>query len=214
MLNNTKQILIIDDHKMLQEGIDSIIKQAFSEVDVFNANSHKSLLRQLAVNSIDILLLDIILGNEDSRSFLDQIKRLYPKVKIIIITSLEETSVVQSLFSNGVKGFVCKSSSSTEITDAIEAVDAGETYIDKNIREAIDQQANNQVEAQVILTRREKEVLVETLNEKKIKEIAECLFISEKTVENHRANLFAKFEVNNVTGLVKKAILMGYLPNH
>ncbi|HLV41776.1 MAG TPA: LuxR C-terminal-related transcriptional regulator, partial [Brumimicrobium sp.] len=66
---------------------------------------------------------------------------------------------------------------------------------------------------QIVLTRREKEVLNETLKGKKIKEIADALFISVKTVENHRSNLFVKFEVSNVSGLIKKALLLSYLPD-
>ena len=158
---------------------------------------------------IELILLDLLLGSEDARLFLDKIQHLKPTVKIIVVSSLEDITIVKALLQKNVQGFVGKSSSTHLILEAMNTVMQGKTFIDPFIQKKIESLSNNTYS--LILTQREREVLIETLKERKIKEIAALLNVTEKTVENHRSNLFTKFEVTNITGLVKKAILMGFL---
>ncbi len=195
---------------MILEGIRSFISTQFPDSNILLASNHKEIVSVLQKHSIDVMLLDLILKKEDSRNFLAQIVKLKPEMKIVVISSLEEETVVHGLMHNGVHGFVGKSGSTMYIAEAIRSVLDGKTYIDPIFNERIVEKNKSLSTFSVNLTRREKEVLMETLKEKRIKEIAECLFISEKTVENHRSNLFSKFGVTNVTGLVKKAMLLGY----
>lgn len=209
-MSNNIDILIVDDHQMILEGIRSFVAGQFPEANILLASNHKEIISILQKRSIDVLLLDLILKKEDSRNFLAQLVQLKPDMKIVVVSSLEEETVVHGLMHNGVHGFVGKSGSTMYIAEAIRAVLEGKTYIDPVFNERILEKNKSLSTFAVSLTRREKEVLMETLKEKRIKEIAECLFISEKTVENHRSNLFSKFGVTNVTGLVKKAMLLGY----
>ncbi|PKR81799.1 hypothetical protein CW751_00215 [Brumimicrobium salinarum] len=214
MNNDNLSILIVDDHQMLLEGIRSFVSRQFPESDILLASNHQEIVTVLGKRKIDVILLDLILGNEDSRTFLDQIIKLMPKVKIVIVSSLEDERVVNALLQNGAHGFVGKSSSTMYIAEAIHAVLEDKIYIDPLLQSHIEQRNDGKSTETILLTQREKEVLNETLKEKRIKEIAEALFISKKTVENHRSNLFTKFGVSNATGLVKKALLMGYIPDH
>lgn len=207
-------ILIVDDHQMLLEGLRSFVSNQFPNAAILLASTHLEIINILQKRNIDVLLLDLILGKDDSRMFLDQLLKLRPDMKIVVISSLEEEAVVKGILQNGGHGFVGKSSSTMYITDAIRTVLKGEIYIDPLLKENIQKGDNGNDTTSIVLTLREKEVLNETLKEKRIKEIAETLFISVKTVENHRSNLFTKFGVSNVSGLVKKALLMGYLPNN
>lgn len=213
MSDDKLDILIVDDHQMILEGIRSFIAGQFPNSNILLASTHKEIIQILHKRSIEILLLDLVLGEEDSRTFLDQLLQLRPEMKIVVISSLEEETVVHGLIHSGVHGFVGKSSSTLYIAEAIRTVLKGETYIDPALKECIEEKNKNLSSNIISLSRREKEVLAETLKEKRIKEIAESLFISKKTVENHRSNLFTKFGVSNVTGLVKKAMLMGYFTN-
>ncbi|HTO37312.1 MAG TPA: response regulator transcription factor [Brumimicrobium sp.] len=213
MTESKFDILIVDDHKMLLEGIRSFIANQFPLSNVLLASTHNEILSILEKRKIDVLLLDLLLGDEDSRTFIFQLQELQPKMKIVVVSSLEEEMVVNVLIQGGVNGFVGKSSSTIYIAEAINAVLTGETYIDPLLKENFQERNKHLKSEQIVLTRREKEVLNETLKGKKIKEIADALFISVKTVENHRSNLFVKFEVSNVSGLIKKALLLSYLPD-
>lgn len=213
MTESKFDILIVDDHKMLLEGIRSFIANQFPLSNVLLASTHNEILSVLEKRKIDVLLLDLLLGDEDSRTFIFQLQELQPKMKIVVVSSLEEEMVVNVLIQGGVNGFVGKSSSTIYIAEAINAVLTGETYIDPLLKENFQERNKHLKSEQIVLTRREKEVLNETLKGKKIKEIADALFISVKTVENHRSNLFVKFEVSNVSGLIKKALLLSYLPD-
>jgi|SRR5690554_3489933 len=212
MKNEPLNILIVDDHQMLLEGIRSFVGSHFPEAVLLLASSHQEILSVLGKRKIDVLLLDLILGNEDSRAFLSQLLQIQPDMKIVVISSMEEESIVNALLQNGAKGFVGKSSSTMYISEAITAVMKGGIYVDPLLKSHIQEKNKSLNNTAIVLTLREKEVLNETLKEKRIKEIASSLFISEKTVENHRSNLFIKFGVRNVSGLVKKALLLGYIP--
>ena len=207
-------ILIVDDHQMLLEGIRSFVAGQFPDAVLLLASTHQEILSVLNKRKIDVLLLDLILGSEDSRTFLSQLLQIQPEMKIIVVSSMEEESIVNSLLQNGAQGFVGKSSSTMYIAEAINAVMNGEIYIDPLLKKHVQAKNESLNTTAIVLTLREKEVLNETLKEKRIKEIATALFVSEKTVENHRSNLFTKFGVSNVTGLVKKALLLGYIPDN
>lgn len=206
-------ILIVDDHQMLLEGLRSFVSNQFPKATILLASTRLEILSVLEKRNIHVLLLDLILGKDDSRMFLDQILQMQPNIKVVVISSIEDESVVNGILQNGGQGFVGKSSSTMYIADAIHAVLKGDIYIDPLLKENIQKGHKGIANASFELTLREKEVLKETLKDKRIKEIAEALFISVKTVENHRSNLFTKFGVTNATGLVKKALLMGYLPD-
>lgn len=201
------KILIVDDHKMVMEGLQQFVSQSFEDAFVATAKNKKSLFRKLEEYFFDVILLDLSLGKDDSRTFINEIVLKYPNLKIIVISSMEEEVIIRGLLQTTIHGYVGKSSSTSFILEAINQVLKGEKYIDPNLEDIKEVDTADHI----VLTRREKEVLKETLKEKSIKEIGEALFISNKTVENHRSNLFQKFHVKNVSGLVKKAIMMGYL---
>ena len=103
-----------------------------------------------------------------------------------------------------------KSDDLSEILESIDAVMNGEIYVSAEIRNLALREKKLELKSKVVLTPREKEILKLILKEQTINEISEHLGISNKTVEKHRGNLFIKFQVKNVVGLVKKAIMEGY----
>lgn len=212
---NTKRlnILIVDDHRMLLEGIRNFVASKFPQANILLASNYDEIISVFNKRKIDVLLLDLLLGNEDSRTFLLELQELQPETKIVVISSLEEEGVINALLQNQVMGFVGKSSSTSFIAEAIHSVLEGNVYIDPSYKERIAKRNKQLKFDTIILTSRERDVLNETMKGKRIKEIGEALFISPKTVENHRSNLFVKFEVNNVTALINKALLLGFLPN-
>lgn len=200
-------VLVVDDHELILEGITKYLQSI--GVDQFEtASDANTLFNELSRHKYDMLLLDIRIGSDDARLFIADIKKKYPTLTIIVISSHESKEVIEPLLDIGVNGFVGKSLPLSHLKDALFETSKGSLYLDPNTAKMMEKEGRTK--NTIYLTRREKEVLRETLKEKSIKEIAKSLFLTEKTIESHRSNLFTKFDVKNVTGLVKKAMLLGY----
>lgn len=202
-------ILIADDHHLILEGLGNILRE-LRNARVYEAKNKMHLMHHLREDRIDILFQDILFGNHDARNFLMEIKDKFPDLKIIIISSISELEVIESLLKQGVNGYLLKSDDLKQILEAIDVVMENEIYISSDIQEMYMGKTQIEQRSSINLTPREKEVLDLILKEKTIKEIADKLIISSKTVEKHRANLFIKFQARNIAGLVKKAVLEGY----
>lgn len=200
-------ILLADDHPLVLDGLKSAIERKFSHANVYVALNAATLFDHLKTYEIDILFQDIKFGETHARDILKDLKSNYPKLKIIMLTSLADTSSIQQ-FLQRTNGYIIKSESIDIIFEAIEAVQLGEQYLSPEVKRKL---AHVHASSEIILTRRERDVLELILKAKSIKEIAQALTISEKTVEMHRGNLFVKLEVKNVAGLVQKAISLNLL---
>jgi DNA-binding NarL/FixJ family response regulator len=208
---NQLNFIIADDHQLITDALCQLIKLHFPEAEIQTAANAENLHTLLNAFAPDFLIQDIRLGKDDARSFIPAIVRRFPDMKVIALSSLGDIASIQSSLAAGCHAYVVKSESSNEIIKAIQKLLQGKKYISEAALATLSQdtEANTQNE-NIVLTFREKEVLREILREKTSKQIAETIFISEKTVEIHRASLFAKFNVKNLAGLVKKAILWGY----
>lgn len=202
-------ILIADDHHLVLEGLTNVL-ETMENVKIFQAKNKNLLLYQLRSHKIDILFQDILFGDHNAREFIKEIIKEFPSLKIIIISSISDLEVVDSLFKQGVHGYLLKSDDLSEISSSIATVMNDQIYISAEIRDLTYREKRLDIKSTVVLTPREKEVLRLILKEKTTNEIGENLNVSTKTVEKHRANLFIKFGVKNVVGLVKKAIMEGY----
>ncbi len=206
-------ILVSDDHQLILDGIGTYIKTCYPSSEVTFAKTKSALIAALNTVKYDVLLQDIRLGNDDAREFIKDIFRIQPTIKVIIVSTLFDATTVKTLLNQGAHGYVIKVDGLEEIHQAIEAVLSGEIYLSSALqKQLIDSSLSPEsTSGKVNLTAREHEVLKAILDEKSTKVIAESLFISEKTVEGYRANLFVKFDVKNVAGLVKKAIIQGFM---
>lgn len=203
------KILIADDHSLIIDGFVTVIKNHDTSIGCYTATNKHELFDILETKNINVLFQDVMFGKNDARDFVKEIKEKYPELKIIIISTLEDKLTVETLFKQGVDGYLVKSDTSSEIINALTTVLEDKKYIS----DSISRQGGSSVfkKNTIILTPREKEILSLILKEKTTKEIADEIYLSEKTVENHRANLFIKFGVKNMAGLVKQAILEGFL---
>ncbi len=206
-------ILVSDDHQLILDGIGSFLQTSYPDSNIHFAKNKSTLIAELKSHDFDVLLQDVRLGNDDAREFIKEIFVIQPNLKVIIVSTLFDTLTVKTLLNQGVCGYVIKVDGLEEIQQAISAVQSGEVYLSSALQKQLIGSSLSQKtdQTEIRLTQREKEVLKEILNEKSTKAIAESLFISEKTVEGYRANLFVKFDVKNVAGLVKKAIIRGFM---
>lgn len=201
-------IIIADDHKIILEGLELLLS-TFDFINQVDKAIIEDELLSLLDNSLpDIILLDISFGKSDGRILCKQLKKLYPKLKLIALTSHGDVATVKSSIQAGFDGYLLKSEDRESVMEALHQVQQGSQYFSPQVKEIFFQQGI--ATHKVNLTKREEEVLNLIIEEKTTKEIAQVLFISEKTVENHRANLMLKLDAKNLAGLVKKAIIMGY----
>lgn len=210
LVDRNLRIIIADDHSLILNGFKNLIESKLPNSDIYTVENKTSLFKLLGVYKIDILFQDIKFGKDDAREFLKCLKEIHPELRIVIISTLNDQDTVQTLSKQGIDGFISKSDNSEEILNAIEAVLSGEKYYSTDIQ-LNTTHLHLRDKSNIVLTRREKEVLAAIVDGKTIKESADILFLSEKTIESYRSNLFLKFEVNNVATLVKKAILEGFL---
>ena len=135
----------------------------------------------------------------------------YPSLKVIIISSLDDSETIKTLLKQGVHGYILKSDSEIEIFNAIQTVLDGNIYISPEIKGLYSERELLFSKQRITLTPREKAVLQLIAEERSSREIASDLSLSEKSIENYRSNLLLKFGARNVAGLVKKALLEGFL---
>jgi len=201
------KLIIADDHQLILDGLQKVIQSNFKQAKIDLALNKTELFNILKFNKIDVLIQDIKFGDSNANDFIGELKQNYPHLKILILSSVSDSVSIRKLLKK-VDGYVLKSESINEICNGVESILDGNQYLSKNVRKIIS--ATNQPN-EIVLTRREKEVLEVIMQEKSIKEIAETLYISQKTVEMHRSNLFLKLNVKNITGLVKQAIALDLL---
>src|SRR5690606_14078843 len=198
------KVIVADDHFLVLDGLE-VLLSTFDFVDSINiANNYAELKNELNQTKFDLLLLDIDFGNYDGRKIFHEIKENNPDLKIIALTSYTDPEVIKSTANAGFDGYLLKTDQRNEIQTAMLKVMKGEKYFSPKTQAAFFETVNKN--EKIELTERETEILELIVKEKTTKEIAEILFLSEKTIESHRGNIMVKLNVRNIAGMVRKAI--------
>lgn len=211
--NNTEesgklQLLLVDDHPVILEGIKNII-QSFREIDkIYTASTGEKALEQLSSHTINICIIDIELPDISGFDLIDQIRSLYPDIRIIIETMHNEIWSIRRMIESEADAIVLKQSDPNELHKAVCAVANGEKYYCRYVQQY---QKDKQPGADKDLSKREMEVLKYIAQGMKSNEIAEVLYISVNTVEFHRKQIMMKLYARNVSDMISKAIKKGLL---
>lgn len=196
-------VFIVDDHYMVIEGIRSLLH---TEPDVEwagHATSPASCMAFLQQRRPDVILMDINLGEESGIELCKKVKELFPSVFVIGLSTFNQQSFIRKMLDNGASGYVLKNATRDELLDAIQTVIKGKLYVSDEAHSTL--KAGEQQE--IILTRREKEVLELIANGMTNNEIAKTLFVSNTTVDTHRGNLLLKLQAKNTAELIKLAVM-------
>ncbi len=205
---------IIDDHGIVLQGVSNIFAAKKEYTVQFAINNLSEANTTLAQAQPQVLFLDINIKGDDGLEALKVFKKKYAAMKVVMLTSFEETALVKTALRNGADGYLLKDASEQDFLAAVESVLKGEQYIQKNVQDLMLKEAMGQKKDTSYipkLTRREKEILQLIVDEKTTQEIADTLFLSVSTVETHRMNLISKLGVKNVAGLVKLTLERGLL---
>lgn len=201
-------VAIVDDQVIILNGLQKIL----AEADHINVsalyNSGNELLEGLEVKLPDVLLLDIQMPDKSGIDLAGIISKKYPSVKMIALTNVDVLTQMKQMLQKGCLGYLLKDVSPEILVSAIETVYGGEQFLNENLKKQLLNSLSGQDNKQII-TRREKEILKLILEENTNQDIANKLFLSLRTVENHRNNLLQKLNVKNTAGLVKIALQEG-----
>lgn len=201
------KILIADDHFLFLDGLDLLLSTFDFVESTSKASDYFELKEHLIKEKFEVLLLDIHFGKHDGREIISEIKKINPEMKIIALTSHGDSATIKSSVNAGFDGYLLKIDGRAEIENALKKVMQDEKYFSPKTQQIFfeTQTSKNKIE----LTERELEILQLIVEEKTTKEIAEQLFLSEKTIETHRGNIMLKLEARNIAGIVRKAIMLG-----
>lgn len=198
---------IVDDHQLVLDGLNKLLTdQVHIKIKFATANPTDvhSLIKH---NPIDVLLTDIIMPQMSGKDLALSVTTNYPNVKIIALSMDNDPYLVSDLIENAnLSGYLLKNIDKSTLIKAIEQVYNGEIFYSEEVVDALERAkfSRHKVE-DAKLTQRELEIIRLIEKEKSNKQIAEELFISERTVETHRKNIFRKTNTNSTLGIVKYA---------
>ncbi|WP_316768906.1 response regulator transcription factor [Pedobacter frigiditerrae] len=201
------KVFLVDDHDILMDGIEAILKDADDIVVVGKANSVEMAEQYIKVKQPDVVLTDISMGKKSGLDLTKFLQQHYPKIKVVILSMHDDYFNISTLIKAGASGYLLKNVKNEELHKAIAKVMNNETYIQQSIaskfvngyvRDSQTEKINN-------LSPREIEIIRLIVEENTTIEISKRLFISEHTVETHRKNIWRKTGAKSIIGLINYA---------
>jgi DNA-binding NarL/FixJ family response regulator len=206
------RVLIAEDHLVVRAGISALLEKAGDIHILGEVSNGQEAVEQAEKLKPDVLIMDIMMPRLNGVQAAENIHKLKLPTRILLLSMYADSSLIYQALQSGVKGYVLKSSVSDELLWAVRAVAEGKTYLSSQVSEIVVENAVNPkphgTDQDPIsnLSPREKEVLQLIAEGHTSNEIAQLLFISEKTVEKHRSSLMEKLNVRNLAGLVRLAV--------
>jgi two-component system nitrate/nitrite response regulator NarL len=200
-------VAIVDDHQIVIDGITSLLDGHSTIKIVATHTSAAEMLNILAAKNIDILLTDIMMPGMNGQELAKLVKEKFPVIKILALSMSGQGHTVNQMINDAdISGYVLKNIGKQELIHAIEKIASGGVYFSEEVLNELQHFSNMKKEnEETNLTTREIEIIKLIEKECSNKDIAAQLFISERTVETHRKNIFRKTKTNSVIGLIKYA---------
>lgn len=205
---NTK-VLIIDDHEVVRMGLIALLSQKEGFVVVGEAGNISEAVQKTLKLDPEIIIMDIRLGEESGIDACRQIRDVKPNVKVIMLTSYANDEAVFASIMAGAVGYVLKKVGSDELLRALESIRRGEALLDPKVTEKVLKRmqdlATQQYKEDDALKEKEQKIIALIAEGKTNREIAEQLFLGEKTVRNYVSNILTKLDLSNRSQLATYA---------
>lgn len=209
----TCTLLLVDDHALIRAGVRALVQDIPGYTVVGEASDGAQLLEQFSALLPDIVLLDLSMKHTGGLDALQQLKRAYPKSRVLILSMHTDPELIMCALESGAHGYLLKDTTATELEHALEALRNNERYLSPAIAHTVINQAltrNQKQQPEVAdshnLTARQLEILRLIVRGKSTREIANGLGLSIKTVETHRSQIMKRLQIYDVAGLVLFAV--------
>ena len=216
-MDRKKRIIIIDDHPLFREGIKAIIQSDSRYEVVGEAGTASQGLKLVKELKVDLTVVDISLPDLSGFDLIRSIIKYSGDIRILVVSMHSKVDYIVKAFQAGAVGYLTKESASDMLTQGIEHTLKGEYFMDTSVSQQVIKKLARLPENKPVavlegydaLTPREQEIMVLVTNGMSSKKIAEKLYISPKTVENHRSRIMRKLNVSNVIDLARHAAKIG-----
>jgi len=203
-------VLLADDHQIIIDGITNLLKNVPTIKVVGACNNGQEVLEKTPELEVDVLLLDLDMPVMNGLQCAKEVQKVFPEVKIAILTMHQEKALIQKFIEFGVKGYFLKTIDKDELVRAITAIAEGGEYFPSDVTKALLRKQNiepNVLQSPLLaeLTEREVEIIKLVSQGFSNKEIADKLFISPRTSDTHRTNIMRKLGLHNVAEMVRFA---------
>lgn len=197
MDQNKIKIGIVDDHQLILDGLQNLLKSISDYEIVFVENNANIALAYMESNPVDLVITDVAMPEMNGAEFIKRIKKFHPKVKILVLSMYKTDLIDESL----INGYLLKESSSETILKKVNEI----------LTKPTKSHAGEADKVFTSLSKREKEIVIEIGHGLSSEQIAEKLFLSYYTVETHKKNIYLKLGVKTTAELIKKAIYIGII---
>lgn len=198
------KVLIVDDHKLFRAGVRMLLSDIGGVEVLGEASNGKEALDLIKMTPPNLVITDVMMPKMDGIEMTKKIRTIYPDINILVLSMITEEKHYNTMIDLGVKGFILKEAEKQEFERAISTIRSGDTFFSQELLLKIIKVRKDK--SDIYFTKRELEVLEYICRGFSNSEIGEKLFISQRTVERHRANLLKKVGVSNSIKLVLYAL--------
>lgn len=200
------KILLADDHAIMRDGLKEILSLVEGFELIGEASDGNEVLEVLRHSSPDLLMMDMGMPGMSGISLIERVKGLYPKLPVLVLTMLDDVQIALQALKSGADGYITKDRPAAELVAALRKVAAGGRYVDPKLAERMVLNGAGADMPHYKLSSREMEIFRMLVQGKSQSEIADQLFISNKTVSSHKMHLLEKLGAKNMAELVRYAV--------